>query len=187
MGKQSEYESLQRDPSERILDDRPEQDSVPPVSLLYEGFGSFLDIFRRREGVYELTLERRDLEVAVNYFAEAMTSFFESEAERKTTGLNALNAILSTGSHTKLTTASVDSNRICSGGYYNGPHGAISCIVEFRNELVDVNSIPLVELVSCVAHSHAQSIKSHKDIYMGWRVPCLGLTVVGELHVFRCV
>jgi len=45
----------------------------------------------------------------------------------------------------------------------------------------------LVELVSCVAHSHAQSIQSHKDMYMGWRVPCLGLTVVGELDVFRCV
>jgi hypothetical protein len=80
VGKPSgEYESLQRDPSERILDDRSEQDWVPPASLLYEGFGSFLDIFRRRGGDYELTPERRDLEVAVNTFADAMASFFKSE------------------------------------------------------------------------------------------------------------
>lgn len=187
MGKPSEYKSLQQNSSERILDDRPAQDPVPPASLLYEGFGSFLDIFRCRGDIYDLTRERRKLELAVNTFAEAMTTFFGTENERGTRGLNALNAILSLHRHQERTAVCVDSSRICTDGHLNEPHEAISCIVEFKNELVDVSSIPLVELVSCVAHSRAQSIQSRKEPYMGWRVPCLGLTVVGKLDVLRCI
>ena len=139
-----------------------------------------MDTFRRREDVYDLTPERRKVKLAVNTFAEAMTAFFKTENERRTKGLNALNAILSLDGHHELAAACVDSSRICTDGHFNGPHEAISCIVEFKNELVDINSIPLVELVGYVAHSHAQSIQSHRKLYMGWRVPSLGLTVVGE-------
>ena len=39
----SEYAELQKDQAERIMDDRPEPDVVPPLSLLYRGFGYFLD------------------------------------------------------------------------------------------------------------------------------------------------
>ncbi|KAH8993239.1 hypothetical protein EDB86DRAFT_1366973 [Lactarius hatsudake] len=39
------YNRLQRNSRERLLDDRPEPDrDVPPVPLLYPGFGHFLDI-----------------------------------------------------------------------------------------------------------------------------------------------
>ena len=61
-GKLSEYRTLQGNQVAKILDDRPEQDSVPPASLLYDGFGHFLDPFRRREEVYDLSTKRRDLE-----------------------------------------------------------------------------------------------------------------------------
>ena len=113
MGKPSQYKSLQQNPSERILDDRPAQDPVPPASLLYEGFGSFLDIFRCRGDIYDLTRKRRKLELAVNTFAEAMTTFFGTENERRTRGLNTLNAILSLHSHHERAAACVDSSRIC--------------------------------------------------------------------------
>jgi hypothetical protein len=182
MGKLIEYKLLQQDPDWRILDDRPAPDLVPPPSLLYGGFGHFLDIFRRREDVHDLTPKRRDLELAVDAFAEVMTVFHQRD-ERKMEGLDALNEILSLGSHNRLTAASVDTSRIQSDGHYNGPHGAISCIVEFKNELVDINSIPVVELTSYVAHSHAQAMKHHQGLYLGWRVPCLGLTIVGKLDI----
>jgi hypothetical protein len=83
-----------------------------------------------------------------------------------------------------LEAASVDSSDVHSDGHCNGPHGAISCIVSFKNELVDVHSMPLVELTTLVARSHAQSMKSHKKLYKGWRVPCLGLTIVGKPGVY---
>lgn len=183
MGKLIEYKSLQRDPACRILDDRPVQDLVPPASLLYDGFGHFLDMFRRREDVHDLTPKRRDLEIAVDSFAEVMTLFYQREDDRKIEGLRALNAILSLGSHNRLSASSVDSTRIQSDGHYNGPHGAISCIVEIKNELVDISSIPLVELINHVAHSHAQAMKRHQALYLGWRVPCLGITIVGKLGI----
>ena len=62
MGKLSEYRTLLENQVAKILDDRPEQDSVPSASLLHDGFGHFLDTFRRREEVYDLSTKRRDLE-----------------------------------------------------------------------------------------------------------------------------
>jgi hypothetical protein len=214
MGKLSEYMSLHED-DRKILDDRPEQDSVAPASLLYDGYGHFLDIFRRREEAPALTDDRRQLEVTVNVFAEAMAALYETDDERKEKGLGALNAILMLDSHemdpgpdfegginmkalkavmrlgginpgyNTLTAASVDSESsgVHSDGHYNGPHEAISCIVSFKNELVDIHSMPLLELTTHIARSHAQSRKTHKWLYLGWRVPCLGLTIVGELDV----
>jgi hypothetical protein len=51
LAKSSKYESLQRTPREKILDDRPRNDDIPPASLLYEGFGEFLDIVAGRADV----------------------------------------------------------------------------------------------------------------------------------------
>jgi hypothetical protein len=181
MGEMIEYKSLQLDPAVRILDDRPSQDLVPPASLLYDGFGHFLDISRHREDSHDLTPKRRNLELAVDSFAEEMTSFYETEDERKMAGVRALNAILSLEGHDRLSPSSIDSSRMHSDGHYNGPHDAISCIVEIKNELIDISSIPLVELTSFVAHSHAQAMERHQALYLGWRVPCLGITVVGKL------
>jgi hypothetical protein len=180
MGTLEEYKSLQRDPALRILDDRPVQDLVPPGSLLYDGFGHFLDIFRCREDLHDLTPERRSLELAVDSLAEAMASFYGTEDERRTAGIQGLNEILSLENLSQLYPASVDASSIKSDGHYNGPHNAISCIVEFKKELVNIKSIPLVELLGYVAHSHAEAWKRHPDLYLGWRVPCLGITVVGK-------
>lgn len=44
-GQPSKYEHIQRMPSKQILDDCPEPDAdIPPILLLYDGFGQFLDI-----------------------------------------------------------------------------------------------------------------------------------------------
>ncbi|KIL58377.1 hypothetical protein M378DRAFT_170630, partial [Amanita muscaria Koide BX008] len=52
IGTSEKYQSLQGDPSERILDDRPKpDDDIPPISLLYEGFGHFLDIMDGHKNV----------------------------------------------------------------------------------------------------------------------------------------
>ncbi|KAH8986308.1 hypothetical protein EDB92DRAFT_1264184 [Lactarius akahatsu] len=43
VAKPSKYKTLQNHPSQKILDGRPQADSVPPLSLLYHGFGDFMD------------------------------------------------------------------------------------------------------------------------------------------------
>jgi hypothetical protein len=182
MGKLREYRQLQNDPDTKILDDRPLPDSVPPASLLYHGFGHFLDIFRGHEDVSHPPQWRRNLELAVDWFAEEMTIIHDNEDERKYRGLRALNTILDLDGRKELTAATIGPSRVCSDGHYNGRHDAVACVVEFKNELVDISSIPVVELTSYVAHSHAQSLKRFKKLYRCWRVPCLGMTIVGEYH-----
>src|SRR5712672_1944148 len=176
------YGSLQREPAERILDDRPRSDLIPPVSLLYEGFGQFLDIFCGRQDIHHMSKEQQDLKRAVDRFAEQMTLIYGDEESRRTDGLLALNNILSLGgNNNKLMPASIGS--VNTDGHYDGPLEAAACIIEFRNDLGAINSIPVVELTSYVAHSHALAMKRYESAFRNWRVPCLGITVVGKSNI----
>jgi len=42
---------------------------------------------------------------------------------------------------------------------------------------------PVVELTSYVAHSHTSAMKHYESVFRNWRVPCLGITVVGKLNI----
>ena len=50
-------------------------------------------------------------------------------------------------------------------------------VTKFKNRIANNNAITEVELASYVAHLHA---KVHRELFERWRVPCLGLTFVGE-------
>ena len=54
-------------------------------------------------------------------------------------------------------------------------------VVEFRNKIAGINAIPQVELACYVARLN--STKVDEQLYLGWRIPCLGLTIVGELDI----
>jgi hypothetical protein len=180
VAKKDHYKSIQQRPSSKILDDRPQPDHVPPASLLYDGFGHFNDIFSRRGDKRDK--KRQDLETAVDAFADKMTQIYPDELGRRTVALSILNQILFPDSHRTIMAASIGSTH--TDGHYDGPHGAASCIFEFKDELVDISAIPEVELSAYAARSHKQSIESSqkaKEVFLGWRVPCLGITVVGKL------
>jgi len=68
----SEYRSIQNRSSQRILDDRPERDEdLPPVSLIYDGFGHFLDVFHGHLDVPGLSdVSLTELQDRVDAFAE---------------------------------------------------------------------------------------------------------------------
>jgi hypothetical protein len=83
MGKLDNYRSLQQKPTQKILDDRPATDSFPPVSLLYDGFGYFMDVFSRRGDIYDLDTKRQDLEMVVDFFAEKRTDIHSKEVYRR--------------------------------------------------------------------------------------------------------
>ncbi len=75
------YEKLQNDPSQKILDDCPTVDhGIPPVSLLYSGFGHFLDIMKGHEDVPGLTdVNVAELQVTVDKLAMEMAEFEPNE------------------------------------------------------------------------------------------------------------
>ena len=167
------YNELQAIGDERILDDRPMPDeNVPVPSLLYEGFGHFLDIFRGH--VASTGLDKAKLESDVDDFAAAMTELYDTEEDRRDVGLAALTTLFS---------RRFDSETRHEHGSYIGPHGAASFIVEFENEKAFVRTDLAVEVASHAAHPHVAGMKIHPKVFWSWRVPTLGLTVVGEPDV----
>lgn len=181
MGKPSAYKSLQKQSSQRIWDDRPEADTIPPLSLLYRGFGHFMDHSGLEpHSTICVDSKRRDLERNIDHFATEMSKFYENEAERMVKGLDMINAILGR----TLMAASVGSRQFHTDGHYLGPHNAATCVVEFKNEVAEISSIAMVELTAYIGQLHKQSLERHGDSLMGWNLPCLGMTIIGKLSIY---
>lgn len=178
-GEPSLYLNLQNDPSEKILDDRPHPDAdIPPIPLLYDGFGHFLDVMAGHDDVPGLAdVQVRELHDAVDDFASKMTGYFGHEDERRDVGLNCLNKIFAARRATPIppiSSAAIGSIR--SDGHNIAIHGSGTMGVEFKNSIAGINSLPTVELTGYVARLVS---RMDQQIYEGWRVPCLGLTIVG--------
>ena len=170
------------EPNQRILDDRPKADAMTPIALLYHGFGTFLDTFNRLgDGPSIIDERQRQLEKAVDNFANEMADYFKDKEMRRDRGLNRLNKILAIDHHKELMPASIGS--VCSDGHFNGPLGTTACVVEFQNEPANNNSMPMVELVGYIARSQLQAMDRLQAVFKGWNVPCVGLTVVGMLII----
>ena len=163
MGKPSTYITLQRSLDGRILDDRPEADPIPPLSLLYHGFGQFMDDFNK--GI-RVDSKQRDLERNVDQFAAEMVKFYKDEGSRKVKGLLTLNHILGK------TLMAATIGKSCTDGHCLGPHNAVTCIVEFNNELAEINAIPIV--------SSLLTLHNRIDKPLINMEPCL---MVGMCHV----
>ncbi|KAF8664861.1 hypothetical protein AX16_000668, partial [Volvariella volvacea WC 439] len=130
----SVYKSLQAKLSERILDDRPEEDcSISPVSLLYNRFSEFLDIFAGATDVEGLNnVDALQHHLAVKGFVQSMCKFFKDENERKKDGLKLLNKIFSKRKdnlYSKLTVVSIGSTLL--DGHYIGLHNMATIIGKF--------------------------------------------------------
>ncbi|KAI9432876.1 hypothetical protein F5148DRAFT_1240673 [Russula earlei] len=169
---------MQGDPKKKILGDRPESDVVPPLPFLFKGFGLFHDIFKGRHYTRALNKMSGRLQAAVGSFSEAMTRFYENDASRRDQGLATFNDIFvlcDRGCPPPLMPAAILNCQ--TDGRFNGPHGIVSCVVEFRNELVDSRSISTVELLSYVVKSHTDAMVKRGEAYR-WRVPCLGLRLL---------
>ena len=174
------YEKIQNTPSEKILDDRPEQVAdIPPVPLLYDGFGDFLDIVNGVTDVPGLSeVDMIELLKAVDDFAQKMCRFYENEDLRRVASLACLNRVFSARSGNPIPALHVSA--IGSVGHNVGKHGGGALVFKFKNHAANNNSIAEVELAGYVAHLHAKGMEVHRKLFKRWRVPCLGLTVVGE-------
>ena len=184
------YQALQKQPEQRILDDRPEADGlIPPISLLYDGFGIFEDVFREGLPVPgESEILEAKLWDEANDFADQMAAFYGNEAERRGVIHGCLAKIfrarrdpLATGE--EIMTSKIGSRQIISDGHSKGEHGAIVFCIKCKNELSGISCEPSAELVSCVASSFKDEMLkgSHQALFNGWRTPTLGMTVIGEL------
>ena len=140
------YRTLQWEPQQRILDDRPTADRMAEFYRTdAERRGAFLDhlerMFRARRdphAVGEIIVVREDTSIA---------------------------RLLGTA----------------SAGHTDGAHGAMVFCTECKNELSNISCEPSAELVSRVARSFKERLDGeHRALFHGWRVPALGVTLIGE-------
>lgn len=169
------YESLQDDLHEKILDDRPVADRfIPPVSLLYPGFGHFRDIIDGRRDVPKLTdVEETELWSAVDRLA---TELLEPDKDQREIGLVYLRRIFAARQGVEIPLISPGSiGSSWSDGYNIAEDGTSSIIVVFRNSHTGPFTHPQVEAAGYFAHLNA---KLNPELYRRWRVPCLAVTIV---------
>jgi hypothetical protein len=177
------YEHLQQETSEKIFDDRPAPEpDIPSVALLYEGFGHFLDIMDGRDDVPGLAdIDVMDLRSAVDELASKMNQSFTTEDARRDAALPCLAHIFSARRGITIPPiypAAIGSVR--TDGHNLAPHGAAAIVLEFKNRITGISAIPEVELACYVARLNAMGVEAHRQLYPRWRVPCVGLTIVGE-------
>jgi hypothetical protein len=177
---------IQRDPDERILDDRPVPDDIPPIPLLYPAFGHFLDIMDGSDDVPGLAdVKVPELRTAVDGLATEMSKYFEKEHQHRDNGLHQLNLIFHAREGTSIPpiSASAISPVISDGHNITGEvdGGTTSIVVEFKNSQAQISAVPQAEAVGYVGHLHKRLAK---EAFLQWRVPCLGLTIVGKLDTF---
>ena len=108
-----------------------------------------------------------------------MGSYYLKEDTRRNEGLKIINDILTSHSDAGyiplLAASSILNYR--SDGHMVGPHGSTVCITEFKNKIHSISSVPYIEATAYAAQTHTAVIPA---LFRGWRVPCLGLTIVGD-------
>ena len=115
----------------------------------------------------------------VDWFLQLMGSYYMKEDTRRNEGLKIINDILTShsdaGNIPPLAASSILNYRL--DGHMVGPHGSTVCVMEFKNEIHSVLSVSYVEATAYAAQTHMAVIPA---LFRGWRVLCLGLTIVGE-------
>ncbi|KAF5316485.1 hypothetical protein D9619_006107 [Psilocybe cf. subviscida] len=165
----AQYEAIQADSSERLLDDRPESDqTVAPISLLYAPFGEFDDIFSGRVPPADIKINFAQLQNHVNELATAMSRCYDTDDQRRHDGVYLFWRM---------------SFRFPLWAGSTEAHGLVTTIATFKNQHP---SVPYLENVARIARSHTSSHK-FKDICRRWRVPALTIAIDGSTIHFYAI
>ncbi|KAH6905113.1 protein kinase subdomain-containing protein PKL/ccin9 [Coprinopsis sp. MPI-PUGE-AT-0042] len=172
VGKLSFYRDLQCDSEERLYDDRPEPDDLPPLELLSRPFGVFVDDFRQ---TFTHSFETESLRANIGRLADQMCCTYATDEDRRWAAVPLLDEILGgLGAYT---------GNIVSD---EGPNGGLTTVINFKNDLCGVDTMPAVEAMSFAARFHADM--SHPEVFQRYRLPCLVITIVGpEVRFYGAV
>ncbi|KAH9064578.1 hypothetical protein EDB87DRAFT_1252314 [Lactarius vividus] len=115
-----------------------------------------------------------ELRMAVDTLVTEMTRFFEKESQRRDKGPENLHAIFAAREGTQIPKISASAiGSVMSDGHDVADNGTSSIVAEFKNL---PTAVPQAQVVGNVAHLDAAL---SKEAHLQWRVPCLGLTIVG--------
>ena len=167
-----EYWSLQYNRTEKILDDCPEPDlDIPPLPLLYRGFGRFRDYT-----TIDMTRQQKltgNLKTLVDRFVDEMCKFDPEDKQHYVERI--LSQILFPyekipfGYSLQASTARTD-------GHVCGAHGGPILIVVYQFEDAPAE-------LRMAGYFHQLASETRQDIALGWRQPCLGI-IIGGLTIY---
>jgi hypothetical protein len=117
----------------------------------------------------------------VDDLATQMMTYFTEENHRRDAALKCLNVIFEARSGIKIPPLSAAAfGSVRSAGHNIVVHGSGSIAVEFKNSMAGISALPAVELTGYVARLDS---RMDGQLYERWKVPCLGLTIVGTLDI----
>ncbi|KAG9314767.1 protein kinase subdomain-containing protein PKL/ccin9 [Chiua virens] len=167
----STYAALQGDPKERILDDRAIagvaggtalDDRVPPIPLIYQPFGTFLDTY------FDTALE--------------VNGLLKRQVDEALIHLNRIfKEALGVSVPSLSPTAPAGISKCRSDGHIVGSHDMPILLVELKNEEAGIKSVPIAELSGYYCRLLGNI---DDDRLLRSRVPALGLTLVGPMITF---
>lgn len=165
------YELLQESQQERILDDCPNPDTdIPPLPLLYWGFGEFHDAVENPTD----DLVGTDLMDEVDQLADATCKLGYEKGKR----LNAqdhLRRIFSVGIPREF--SYVVGNGSTTDGYLLARHGGPLLVVEYKRQIAMAEP-------QLASYFLRLALKPLESIFRQWRQPGLGLLIRGEMRIF---
>ena len=201
------YLKVQGISSERLFDFRgpfnytaelPEG-ALPPIEVLFDGFGKFLDIFRAAS-MSSFKPHSPTLDTHVEEFVNSMSGIYSIEGGRQSRGLESLNMIfpptvkrdpIAPGAVPRMSiagsvpgagprTSTTGLVPYTDGHSLYGRRGIPCIIVKFKNESGG-GAIPIAELVSY----YARIVRGiDETVIRGSILPALGITIVGMFMIF---
>jgi len=104
---------------------------------------------------------------------------YRNEDDWRRVGIDALNRIFAARRGTTIPPLHASLIGSAWSSRIIGTHGGGAGVVVFRNSCISpLDSIPQVELLGHVAHLNS-NMHQHRALFERWRIPCLGVTVVG--------
>lgn len=172
---------MQKNPSQRVANDRPEPDANHlPIALLYHGFGRFADIANGISTDHILdNIDWRTFEEKVDEFMTSMDNYYIKEIFRNGEAVQRLNDIFGCFLEDRRPIAPgfIFEGRY-SDGHALGPTNTVEVILEVKNELSGTSAEPTIEL----AAYYTQSLKKDpvRDDLSLFSFPALGIVLAGQ-------
>ena len=164
----SAYQDLQLDPEQKILDDFPQPDlNIPPLALLYNGFGRFYDHIT---SAASSQIFYPDLKMLVDQFV-AKASEIQDEEYLQQILPGILCEILFPSQGVEISDI-LDSSRAKTDGHVIGPHDGPIFIVELKRQITTAEP-------QMAAYFHHLAQKTPEATALAWRQPCLGVIIRG--------
>ncbi|KAG5649281.1 hypothetical protein H0H81_004858 [Sphagnurus paluster] len=149
------------------------------------------NIFRGQTDVPGLDkVDRNKVKVKVDEFAEHMCPLDDLEEEMSDKGLESIQGIFQACPGTQI-------RRPYLTSYYHFPedhdhdtlgnHGGADFIVGFQNHPLEGSPMPVLLTVACAAQTHRCNMNPYEDVYNGWRVPSLAMTVISSDVTFHAI